>query len=145
MGRRGRPRTRFGFPGERDFPRRPLKNVRNDNCDGEGLRLWCFVNNKRVEDDTNDKDVGEKGTKAADDGDDVGNGEEDRVDNDNGGGDDWRDVDVYNDGGGVASLFPCLPPIIVENNEDRKGGGGAPAEEEEERASSPELTKMTTT
>ena len=60
-----------------------------------------------MEDDTNDRDVGKKGAKAADDGDDVGNGEEDRVDDDNGGGDDWRDVDVYNNGGGVVSLLPA--------------------------------------
>ena len=91
------------------------KNVRDDDCDGEGLRCWRSVNDDRAEDDANDEDIVERGATAADDGDDGGNGKEDRVDNNDGKGevDDWRDVDLDNDGSSVASLFPCLPNIIV--------------------------------
>ena len=63
------------------------------------------------------------GVTAADDRDNGSNGEEDRIDDD-GGGDDWGEVDVDNDGNGVASLFPCLPPIIVKFDGDRNGGEG---------------------
>ena len=104
----------------------PLKkNVRNDNRGGKGIRRRRSVNNDCAEDDTNDDNVGERDATAADDGNDGGNGEEDCVNNDSGGGDDWGDVDVDNNDDGVASLFPCLPPIIVESDRDHNGGRGA--------------------
>ena len=123
MGGRGRQRTRFGFPGGQDRPCRTLKKFRNDDHDGKGISRWCSVNDDRAEEDANDDDVGERGATAADDGYDGGNCEEDRVDDNDGGGNDWGDVDVDNNGGGVAYLFLCLPPIIIESNRDRNGGG----------------------
>ena len=120
--------------------RRPNFFIKNDDRNGEGICLWRFVDNNRTEDDTNNDDVGERGATTSDDRDNGGNSKEDRVNNDNDGGNNWRDVDVDNDGGGVASLFPCLTPIIVESSGEFNGG-----EEEEERATSPALTKTTTT
>ena len=101
------------------------KNVYNNNRDVEGLRRWCSVNYNRAEEKSNNGEVGGRGVTAADDGDDGGNGEEECVNDDSGGGDDWGDVDVDNNDDGVASLFPCLPPIIVESDRDHNGGRGA--------------------
>ena len=59
----------------------------------------------------------------ADDGDDGGNGKEDRLNDDNGGGDNCGDVNIKNNNGDIASLLPYLPLIIVDSNGDRNGGG----------------------
>ena len=121
-----------------------FKSFRDNDHDGKGLCCWCSVNNDYAENDANDDDVGGRWVTAADDRDNGSNGKEDRVDDDEGGGDDWLDVNVDNDGCGILSLFPFLTPIIVESDRDRNGGG-APAEEEEEQASSLALMTNTTT
>ena len=65
------------------------KNVCNDDRDSEGLRRWRSVTDDRAEDDANDDNFGERGATAADDRDNVGNGKEDRIDDDDGGGNGW--------------------------------------------------------
>ena len=93
----------------------------------------------------NDNNIGVRSATVADDGDNGSNGKENRFNDDDGGGGNWGDVDVDvdNGGGGIASLFPCILPIIVESDGDRKGGK-APVEEEEEQASFPGIAKATT-
>ena len=100
-----------------------LKNVRNDDRDGKEICRWRSVNDIPVEDKANDDNVGERGATTADNRDDGGNGKEGRINDDNDGGKDWGDVNAYNNGGGVTSLFSCLPPIIVHSNRDCNGGG----------------------
>ena len=72
----------------RSYPYPLKKNVRNNNHDSKGLRLWRFVNDDHAEDNANNEDVGERGATVADDREDRRNGEEDRVKDDNGKGND---------------------------------------------------------
>ena len=100
------------------------KNVYSDDSDGKGLHRWRSVNDDCAEDDANNGDIGERGVTASDNWDDGGNRKDDRLNGDNGGGNDWGDVDVDNNGGDVASLLPCLPLTILKSDGDRNGGGG---------------------
>ena len=72
----------------RSSPYTLKNNVRNNNHDSKGLRLWRFVNDDHAEDNANNEDVGERGATVADDREDGRNGEEDRVKDDNGKGND---------------------------------------------------------
>ena len=91
---RGKPRTQLGFPGGRDWPRFPFKNVLNKDRDGKGLRRWRSANDDHAEDNANDDDEGERGATAAYDEDDSSNREEYHVDDNYGRGRDWVDVNV---------------------------------------------------
>ena len=79
---------KFGFPRGLDRPHRPLKKVCNDYRDGKGICCWRSVNDDHTEDDAKNNDIRDRGMTTADNGADGGNSKEDRVDDNNGGGDD---------------------------------------------------------